>query len=851
MFLQDRTICIPGRQLVTAAIIGTIFVVLMVIVSASAGATSDGFTTTHHVSHPADDITVTRPASGEAYPCNTAFNTTASDLAIGANGGDEAMASLLFRNVAFPEELAISHATLNATAAAPVTTYGSTRWLTVYAGPRAPAGEINSGNAPACSGTDLGDDVGWAVAVPADWVEGQVYPIDVTELLTAVRSGVSWQNGLDIAFTIRDPAGHFDGAGLEIAASDGGAPAALEITYVEADPSNRLIDPSSGFRPSGLGDALDDADLVSQSGGWNNLWTLKVHRITVFHDGDAIGPGDIFIMARPWLLGDSSGLGVFCWPADGIDAPIRVAPQNLGASGPGGQPVFDIPCPREDVWHIGNNESVTFSPPMSTTAFLLPSAPIEEYLWADCLPQGYFYVGEEDSDLSLYNPHQHLDTVGWRSGGDYVAFLGNPDRCHARPGEIITSTGVNGNVAIEYSFDLERHETLDVSWGAYLIGYEGLTAAIGWELGWWPLDVAGQSLVEASGFRTLPVPTRAVAVEAPGEMCIPLEVRTAGLVAESSCLEPGTYTATHHSIVASDGEPTGGGEPSVRFRLVRFAVGVEPPGCLDCQPLLPPWVFLSATALAGLAAVGLFWTQTAYARVGASFLAIAALTSAGLFVWTTVRVPTTAASEALQEAMSEPSPAVGGPVLFERQDSIGFDPEADPPGDEPPGDATVDPGDATGSYATTSSAATPTTAPEPSTTTTSSAAPTTTTTAPAPTTSVAPDTTGPKVSGFQADPATIFTNGNPPDVSMLTASVTDPSGIGTVSVFFRSGKNPFVFWGLMLRDRTGIYTNKFGPFSSLGVYEVRVRAVDAVGNANCQLTDLSTCHGGFVQVTIP
>ena len=128
---------------------------------------------------------------------------------------------------------------------------------------------------------------------------------------------------------------------------------------------------------------------------------------------------------------------------------------------------------------------------------------------------------------------------------------------------------------------------------------------------------------------------------------------------------------------------------------------------------------------------------------------------------------------------------------------------------------------------------------------------TTTTTTTTTSTTVPADTVGPSVRGVSANPGTIFTSGTAPDVSGITASVTDPSGVAGVRVYYRSGKAAFSLWGPMKTGGAGTYTSGFGPFGTLGSYEYRIFAVDTIGNTNCSSGDPSGCPGGFVTVILP
>jgi hypothetical protein len=130
-------------------------------------------------------------------------------------------------------------------------------------------------------------------------------------------------------------------------------------------------------------------------------------------------------------------------------------------------------------------------------------------------------------------------------------------------------------------------------------------------------------------------------------------------------------------------------------------------------------------------------------------------------------------------------------------------------------------------------------------TTTTTVGNTTTTVADTTTTTVS-DTTGPTVSRVSDSPDPIFTSGNPPDTSRISATTSDPSGVATVTVYYRLGGGKFAVWGSM---KPGSSSTTFGPFATMGIYEYRIVATDTLGNTNCKT--LSSCPGGTVTVIIP
>jgi hypothetical protein len=114
-----------------------------------------------------------------------------------------------------------------------------------------------------------------------------------------------------------------------------------------------------------------------------------------------------------------------------------------------------------------------------------------------------------------------------------------------------------------------------------------------------------------------------------------------------------------------------------------------------------------------------------------------------------------------------------------------------------------------------------------------------------------PDLVGPLVSKVGDGPDPIFTSGNTPDLTTISASVTDPGGVETVELYYRQGSGKFLLWGLMTPDGTGGFQTKFGPFGQLGSYEYRILASDKAGNTNCSTKELSACPGGTLTVIIP
>jgi hypothetical protein len=82
----------------------------------------------------------------------------------------------------------------------------------------------------------------------------------------------------------------------------------------------------------------------------------------------------------------------------------------------------------------------------------------------------------------------------------------------------------------------------------------------------------------------------------------------------------------------------------------------------------------------------------------------------------------------------------------------------------------------------------------------------------------------------------------------VRATVTDLSGVASVTLYYRTGKGGFARWGSLKEGAAGSYVVGFGSFSVVGIYEYRIVAVDGLGNANCATTALSRCPGGTTTV---
>ncbi|MBW8009762.1 MAG: hypothetical protein FVQ83_00785 [Chloroflexi bacterium] len=113
-----------------------------------------------------------------------------------------------------------------------------------------------------------------------------------------------------------------------------------------------------------------------------------------------------------------------------------------------------------------------------------------------------------------------------------------------------------------------------------------------------------------------------------------------------------------------------------------------------------------------------------------------------------------------------------------------------------------------------------------------------------------PDTIGPNVSGVSHSPDQINLEGTKPDTIAISATVTDPAGVGSVTLYYRlSGGS--IFTTLMSPIGGGVYQVDIGPFKTAGLYQYYILATDTLANANCSSGDLATCPGGTFVVNIP
>lgn len=118
---------------------------------------------------------------------------------------------------------------------------------------------------------------------------------------------------------------------------------------------------------------------------------------------------------------------------------------------------------------------------------------------------------------------------------------------------------------------------------------------------------------------------------------------------------------------------------------------------------------------------------------------------------------------------------------------------------------------------------------------------------PPPTATSAPaDTSGPKASGANASPNPTLTT----EPVTISATVSDPSGVASVILYYRTGKNAYTSVPMKAGGGNG-YSVTIGPLTPAGSYDFRIYAVDGLGNSNCDQGNVGSCPGGSFQVNIP
>jgi RNA polymerase sigma-70 factor (ECF subfamily) len=115
-----------------------------------------------------------------------------------------------------------------------------------------------------------------------------------------------------------------------------------------------------------------------------------------------------------------------------------------------------------------------------------------------------------------------------------------------------------------------------------------------------------------------------------------------------------------------------------------------------------------------------------------------------------------------------------------------------------------------------------------------------------PTPTSTPDTTAPKVSGPSASPNPAFTI----SPIAISATVSDPDGIASVMLYYKTGKGAYQLAGPMKAAGGGIYSLTIGPLTPAGDYDYRILAMDNFGNATCGVKTLADCTGGTFKVIL-
>lgn len=116
-----------------------------------------------------------------------------------------------------------------------------------------------------------------------------------------------------------------------------------------------------------------------------------------------------------------------------------------------------------------------------------------------------------------------------------------------------------------------------------------------------------------------------------------------------------------------------------------------------------------------------------------------------------------------------------------------------------------------------------------------------------PTPSPTPDIQGPNVSAVSDSPDPIFTGGS----TSVTAMVSDPSSVASVSLYYNKDGGKYLSWGAMTPSGGDIYSTALGPLGTAGTYDYRIVAMDGLGNTNCSVSKLTSCPGGTVTVNLP
>jgi len=109
------------------------------------------------------------------------------------------------------------------------------------------------------------------------------------------------------------------------------------------------------------------------------------------------------------------------------------------------------------------------------------------------------------------------------------------------------------------------------------------------------------------------------------------------------------------------------------------------------------------------------------------------------------------------------------------------------------------------------------------------------------------DTSGPKVSGANADPNPTLTT----FPVTISATISDGSGVASATLYIKTGKGAYQSAGQMSPGGGGVYSLAIGPLTPAGTYGFRILAVDSLDNSNCSTGNLDACPGGSFVVNIP
>jgi hypothetical protein len=600
---------------------------------------------------------------------------------------------------------------------------------------------------------------------------------------------------------------------------------------------------------------------------------------------------------------EATSLVKWCWPPgtkvakarvrDEIDAHLRQdRPLPFGVLGVY-DPYLHTQCVEDGgTYQIGSGETLVFDPPLTTERLLLDHRVGDYDGIFDIIDYEIFDTAANPTsdilaELSGLNPSGEGHVLAGHYVVDFGAFRFD---WIGRRGWGWTYAGNDGATArlsvgnlndlttayVTYSFDIEEMAGFEVAWGLYVDGItlneEVDTLRFSSVLGGqgWRFSSDTRSWNNTSLIKQAPA-VLANSVDAPGYRCIPVNVSVDQIGSfNSECLEPGTYTIqTGQNGVTRSVLGLEPGFPHATFTLVKFAVGVPAPLCFpscgESQSNLlvgefgsPRWALIS-TGLIVIVAIGGLVAAMALRR--RRWLGAAAGVAIGIATVTILTLGPKVESE----------PGAGELVVFEPP--VASQEQPSPVVPVALTSAAIDPLSTTTTVirtttwttvpvtttptvvrTTTSTMVADTTTSTQADTTTSTVVDTTTTVADTTTTVVDTtttvtkppvDTSPPEVTFIEDVPDPVFTGGT----TRITARVSDQSAISAVELWQLGGKG-WVKYGDMtlVRDE---YRIDYGPLAVAGVYEWRIRAVDALGNATCSTRDIDTCPGDTTTAIIP